>query len=118
METRRAPRLRELTIPFAISFVLFPIKRCNAPLFETLVYLVLLASAGALLNLYFRGRPAAVLEALLVGGAVAGDEPRVPLPMFAFGPMRMTVARYYSEIGLAHPAFPVLAFAAARLGRP
>jgi len=36
-------------------------------------------------------------------------------PMFAFGPMKMTAARYYSEIGVDYLIFPAFALAASRL---
>ena len=39
-------------------------------------------------------------------------------PMFAYGPMKMTAAKYYSEIGVDYLIFPVFAFAATRLARP
>ena len=38
-------------------------------------------------------------------------------PMFAYGPMKMTVWGYYSEIGLAYLAIPIFALGAARLAR-
>jgi DNA gyrase inhibitor GyrI len=53
--------------PFVISFLVFPLKRSNAPLFETLMTLIVLVTAGALFQLYFRGRTVSVNEALLVG---------------------------------------------------
>src|ERR1035438_2632900 len=54
-------------IPFAISFLLFPLKQPNAALFETLMNLILLLTGGALLSLYFRNRSVALREAVLVG---------------------------------------------------
>jgi len=50
-------------IPFAISFLLFPLKKPNAPLFGTLMGLVVLLTAAALLNCYFRDRAVSVSEA-------------------------------------------------------
>jgi hypothetical protein len=38
-------------------------------------------------------------------------------PMFAYGPMKMTAAAYYSEIGLTYLAIPAFAWGAARLAR-
>jgi hypothetical protein len=54
-------------IPFVISFLIFPLKKSNAPLFETLMTLVVLITAGVLFQLYFRGRAVSIHEALLVG---------------------------------------------------
>jgi hypothetical protein len=52
-------------IPFALSFILFPLKKPNAPLFQTLMNLILILTAGALLRVYFRYRPVALREAVL-----------------------------------------------------
>lgn len=54
-------------IPFLISFLVFPVKRWNAPLFATVMTLVVLLTAGMLLRVYFRGRAIASSEAILVG---------------------------------------------------
>lgn len=102
-------------IPFAVSFILFPLKHSNAPLFGTLMDLVVLLTAGALLTRYFRNRPVSVREAVLVGALWLAANLVFDYPMFAYGPMQMTAPRYYSEIGLAYLAFPAFAFCAARL---
>ena len=104
-------------IPFVISFAVFPVKRTNAPLFETLMNLVVLATAAALLNFYFRGRCVAVREAVLVGVLWLAVNLACDYPMFAYGPMKMTAAVYYSEIGLGYLAFPAFALGAASLAR-
>jgi len=41
-------------IPFVVSFGLFPLKKTNAALFSTLMYLVVLVIAGALLMAVFQ----------------------------------------------------------------
>jgi hypothetical protein len=46
-------------VPFAISFLLFSVRRANAALFETLRTLVVLSTAGGMFQLYFRGRKVA-----------------------------------------------------------
>src|SRR5882762_6038659 len=72
-------------IPFAVSFVLFPLKKSNAPLFNTLMDLVVLGTGAALLNLYFRGRPVLVKEAVLVGTMWLALNLVFDYPMFAHG---------------------------------
>jgi uncharacterized membrane protein YpjA len=116
---KRAAELGLLSwlIPFVISFLLFPLKKPNAALFETLMNLILLLTGGALLSVYFRYRPVALREAVLVGALWTGFNLLFDYPMFAFGPMQMTVGAYYSEIGLSYLAFPALAYGAARLAR-
>jgi len=105
-------------IPFAISFFIFFLKKSNAPLFSTLMYLVVLLTAGLLLAGYFRNRPVSVREALLVGALWIVMNLVFDYPMFAYGPMKMTALSYYSEIGLAYLTFPVFAFLSARLAKP
>jgi uncharacterized membrane protein YhaH (DUF805 family) len=105
-------------IPFAVSFAAFPLKKSNAPLFSTLMYLVVLLTAGALLARYFRDRPVPVREAVIVGAIWFVMNLIFDYPMFAFGPMKMTVLGYYSEIGLVYLTFPAFALLAARLAKP
>jgi len=104
-------------IPFVISFLLFPLKKPNAPLFDTLMGLVVLLTAAALLNCYFRDRAVSVSEAVRVGALWLAINLLIDYPMFAYGPMKMTASRYYSEIGLAYLAIPIFAIGAARLAR-
>ena len=102
-------------VPFAVALPLFPLKRDNAPLFETLMSIVTLAAAAVLLPLGFRNRAVTVRGAVLVGVTWLAINLVLDYPMFAYGPMKMDAGRYYSEIGLAYLIFPVFAFGAARL---
>jgi hypothetical protein len=105
-------------IPFVAGFVLFPLKKSNAPLFSTLMYLVVLATAGVLLNFYFRKQAVSIREAALVGAVWLVINLVCDYPMFAYGPMKMTPLGYYSEIGLVYLTYPVFAILAARMARP
>ena len=102
-------------IPFVVSLAAFPIKKSNAPLFSTGMYLVVLATAGLLLIWYFRKRLFSAGEAALVGTLWLAINLVCDYPMFAFGPMKMAALTYYSEIGLVYLTFPVFAVMAARL---
>lgn len=104
-------------IPFVVSFLVFPLKQTNAPLFETLMTLVVLVTAGAALQFYFRGRPIYVTEALFISLLWLAVNLVMDYPMFAYGPMKMTASSYYSQIGLDYLAFPVFGFWASRLAR-
>ena len=105
-------------IPFAISFLLFPLKKSNAPLFGTLMTLIVLLTAGALFRFYFRTRAVSVREAVLVGALWFVANLVFDYPMFAYGPMQMTAWAYYSEIGLTYLVIPAFALGAAGLARP
>lgn len=102
-------------IPFLISFLVFPVKHVNAPLFDTAMALVVVLTAGALFGVYFRDRIVTPGEAMLVSLLWLAANLVLDYPMFAYGPMKMTVARYYSEIGLDYLIFPAFAIGAARL---
>ena len=105
-------------VPFVVSFAVFPLKKANAPLFSTLMFLVVLVIAGALFNLYFRKRAVSIREAAAVGTPWLAINLVCDYPMFAYGPMMMTALGYYSEIGLVYLTFPIFAMMAARLARP
>ena len=104
-------------LPFALSFLLFPVKQLNGPLFETLMTLVVLGTAGALFPLYFHRRPVSVMEGLLVGSLWLAINLTMDYPMFAYGPMKMPAAAYFAQIGLDYLTFPAFGFWAARLAR-
>ncbi len=104
-------------IPFLISFAIFPLKRANAALFETLMALIVLSAAGGLFAIYFRGRAVLISEGFVVGLLWMAINLALDYPMFNFGPMKMPITAYYSEIGLAYLAFPLFGFCAARMVR-
>ena len=104
-------------IPFVTGFALFPLKKSNASLFSTLMYLVVLVTAGALLNFYFRKRAVSVRKSALVGAVWLAINLVCDYPMFAYGPMKMTPLGYYSEIGLVYLTYPVFAILAARMAK-
>jgi hypothetical protein len=110
--------LASWAIPFAFSFLLFPLKKSNTPLFETLMALAELVVAGALFQRYFRGRAVSAGEAVPVGLLWLAINLVLDYPMFAYGPMKMQVWAYYSEIGLVYLTFPAFGFWASRLARP
>jgi hypothetical protein len=105
-------------LPFAFSFLVFPLKQANAPLFDSVMAVAVVAAAGLLSRWYFRDLAAGVGEAALLGFVWLAMNLVLDYPMFAYGPMRMSAARYYAEIGsgyLLYPAF--LAGAAWAFGR-
>jgi hypothetical protein len=102
-------------IPFGISFALFPVRKSNAPLFASLMFLIVLVTAGSLLSFQFLHRKITVSEAGMVGLLWLVINLGFDFPMFSAGPMKMNIAAYYSEIGLVYLTFPFYALLAARL---
>jgi hypothetical protein len=80
-------------IPFVISFLIFPLKKSNAPLFETLMTLVVLITTGVLFQLYFGGRAVSIHEALLVGVMWFVANLALDYPMVAYGPMKTVTSK-------------------------
>jgi hypothetical protein len=97
-------------LPFLFAFAVFPLKQVNPPLFDTIMSLAVIGAGALLGRRYFRDaaeRPA-IGEALALGCLWLAINLAMDYPMFNFGPMKMTAARYYSEIGagyLLYPAF-------------
>lgn len=104
-------------VPFAFSFALFPLRKANAPLFGSLMELVVLVTAGSLLSFYFLHRAVSARESALVGLLWLAMNLLIDYPLFAYGPMKMTPLAYYSEIGLVYLTFPLFAVLAAPLAR-
>jgi len=105
-------------LPFVFSFLVFPLKQANAPLFDAVMALAVVVVAGLLSRWYFRDLAAGVGHAALIGFLWLAINLILDYPMFSYGPMRMSAARYYAEIGsgyLLYPAF--LASAAWAFGR-
>jgi hypothetical protein len=104
-------------IPFLVSFLIFPLKKVNPPLFEAVVSLVVVLVAGTLLYFYFRNKVIVLREAFVVAGLWLLINLILDYPMFAYGPMKRSAATYYSEIGVAYLLFPAVAFGAGLLAR-
>ncbi len=95
-------------LPFVFSFLVFPLKQANAPLFQTIMSLSVIFVAAVLATRYFRAGAPRLAEAALLGFLWLAMNLIFDYPMFAYGPMRMSAAHYYSEIGagyLLYPAF-------------
>ena len=96
-------------IPFAVAVCIFPIKRSNTPLFDSLMGVVLAAST-ALLGLWYLRR---VHERVVIRGFTVGvlwmlANWALDALMFSGGPMKMTFPQYASDIGVAYFMVPVI----------
>ena len=95
-------------LPFVFSFLVYPVKQANASLVETIMSVAVILVAALLARRYFRDRTPRVAEAVLLGFLWLAINLILDYPMFFYGPMRMSPAHYYSEIGagyLLYPAF-------------
>jgi hypothetical protein len=104
-------------IPFVVGFLAFPLRKSNVTLFETCMTLTVLVTAGCLFRRYFRDRAISTREALVVGLLWLAVNLVMDYPLFAYGPMKMQAATYYSQIGLDYLTYPTFGFLASRLTR-
>jgi hypothetical protein len=95
-------------LPFAFGFVIFPLKKVNPGLFETLMSLCLAVVVILLGRRYFQDavRPH-IGEAVVLGFVWVVINLIFDYPMFGFGPMQMTAAHYYSDIGTDYLVYPL-----------
>jgi hypothetical protein len=96
-------------VPFATSVCLFPLKRSNPPLFDSLMGVALAGSTIVLGCTYLRRETGR----LVIHGVRAGLVWMVANwlldgLMFSGGPMKMTLMQYAGDIGVAYVMIPVI----------
>jgi hypothetical protein len=97
---------------FSGAMILSGLREAQRPLFETLMGPVLVSSTAAFTLLYFRRVTSRYLqEAALLGVAFVVCNIVLDLPMFLEGPMKMSLAVYLKDIGLAYLSMPIIALA-------
>ncbi len=99
--------------PFAFSVLAFPLKKANPPLFEGVMVWALCVAAGVLYAAYLSNAAPRLAEAAPLGFLWAAINLVCDYPMFAYGPMKMTAAQYYSGIGVDYAIYPAFLIATA-----
>lgn len=97
-------------VPFAISFLVFPLRASNRAFFETIMAVVVAAVATIFAALYLRRVNAGWLRASIVIG-VAWFLINLILDLFLFlppSPMQMALPEYMMDIGLTYLIFPIV----------
>jgi hypothetical protein len=101
-------------IVFAAAMAMYPWRVGNRPLFESAIAVVLAAATVLLTTVYFRRTPnVRTRHGLVVGLVWAVMNIAIDLVAFSAGPMRMTPAEYFADIGVAYIMIPVLTSAMA-----
>jgi len=96
-------------IPFAVSCVIFPLKQAQPSLFDNLMAAVLTSVAVGLGCLYLKRTGAdSLVAAVGVGAFWWGCNVGLDLLCFSWGPMKMPVATYLTDIGLAYNIYPII----------
>lgn len=97
-------------IPFAVAFVIFPLRQSARPLFESIMPVVVAGSVAGFAVRYIRGVNATfVREGLRLGLLWLVISIGIDAPLMLLGgPMKMTVGQYVADIGLTYLLMPVI----------
>jgi len=97
-------------IPFAVAFVIYPVRQSNRPLFESIMPVTVAVATVVFAVLYLRQVDGKyVREGLSIGliwliMCLAIDMPL----MLLGGPMQMTLWEYVADIGVTYLMIPVI----------
>jgi hypothetical protein len=97
-------------IPFAVSFIIFPLKTSNRALFESIMPLVLSIIVITLTYYYLKSIDSNyVKEGIMIGILWYIINIAIDLVMFLpASPMHMTFVDYMADIGLTYIIIPVI----------
>jgi hypothetical protein len=96
-------------IPFIVAFLIFQLKSSYRPLFESIMAVVVTASAVLFAILYFRKLISGFLrEGILTGVIWFIINIILDLMLFMEGPMKMSFSDYMMDIGLTYLIIPVV----------
>ena len=103
-----------------VSMAIFPIKKSWPVLFDSIMPVVLTIFAMVFVNRYFRDCTTGFLrEGMLLGAIWLAVNLLFDLPLFSYGPMKMSLVDYLADIGLTYLILPAVTvgvgFQAARM---
>ena len=92
-----------------ISMAFFPLKRSWPVLFDSIMPVALTVVTVLFVNLYFRGgQICSMKEGARVGLVWLAINLLLDLPLFSYGPMRMSLRDYVADIGLTYLIIPAI----------
>ena len=97
-------------IPFAVAFVVFPLRASNRPLFESIMPVAVTLAAVLLGVAYFRHVGAGHMrEGVAIGVLWLAICMLIDAPLMLFGgPMQMSLTDYLGDIGLTYVIVPTV----------
>jgi hypothetical protein len=96
-------------IAFIVAIIIYPLKEINPPFFETIMPIVLTVCGVLFSIIYFKGVEANfVKEGLLLGIIFFVLNNVIDLGMFMWGPMKMGLGAYMTDIGLTYLIYPII----------
>ena len=96
-------------IVFAVSFLIFPLKDSNRPLFESIMPVIISINLVIFSGMYFKKVSSKYLkEGVLLGLIWFAVNIMIDLPLFLLkSPMQTTFTGYMSDIGITYLIMPV-----------
>jgi EamA domain-containing membrane protein RarD len=96
-------------IPFAISFIIFPLKSYDVQLFDSIMTIVTVFFA-VFLGLYYFSKVSSgsATEGVVIGIIWLAISIIIDLFMFSWGPMAMSLDKYVMDIGLGYLVYPLV----------
>lgn len=97
-------------LPFAVAFIIFPLRESARPLFESIMPVAIAVVTVVLGNRYLRTvNRNLVREGVLLGVMWLAICMIIDAPLMLLGgPMKMTVAEYGADIGVTYLMIPVI----------
>lgn len=96
-------------IPFAVAFLIFPVKTSLPVLFESIMPVVITISVVTFSTLYLRKVQTDILrEGIILGIVWFSMSLVIDLLMFMWGPMKMSFSSYMMDIGLTYLIIPTI----------
>ena len=96
-------------IPFLVSFIVYPFKLANSPVFETIMAITLVLVGSIFFILYIKKSDNFNLtEGLKLGILFLIISIIIDLFLFMEGPMKMSFSSYMLDIGLTYLVYPIL----------
>ena len=96
-------------IPFAVSFLIFPLRTSNRALFESIMPVVITICVVLFSIIYLRRIETDFLkEGILLGVIWCAISLIIDLLLFMEGPMKMSFTDYLMDIGLTYLIIPIV----------
>jgi hypothetical protein len=96
-------------VPLTAALALTTVRETHRPLFESLMALVLAACAVVQGNRFLsRSGIKSRWRAVTLGLIWAGMGVSLDLPLFSWGPMKMTIVAYLRDIGVTYLIYPIV----------
>ena len=107
---------------FIVAMAVFSFRESNRPLFESIMPVAVTAATVFFAQLYFtRVEKDFLKEGVMLGLVWLAINLLIDLPMMFAGPLEMTLAEYFADIGLTYLIIPVITLstglASARVAR-